>query len=103
MLKRSHRPSREAFSRVSLGKGRSATEHFSLTYSPSGAPGCAAVVSKKVERRSTGRHLLKRRMLSVMAPYCKGEASFIAYARKGSETLSYQKLAEELSSLLKRV
>ncbi len=58
------------------------------------------MVSKKVARLSVARHLLKRRMLAVMRPWCSADHSLVAYARSGAPLLPYKELASELSALL---
>lgn len=60
------------------------------------------VVSKKVEKTAVGRHRLKRRIGTIVRPFCE-KASFSLYARKGSNTLSYKELTEELTELLGRL
>lgn len=81
---------------------RAASAHFSLTIAPAREGGAAAVVSKKVARRSVDRHLLKRRMLAVLRPYVSPTRSLVAYARAGSLGLPYGVLKAELESLLTR-
>lgn len=102
MLPRRLRVSRE---RMSLPfPSRAASPHFSLSLGPAphGDGGCSAVVSKKVARLSTGRHLLKRRMLMVLRPWCDPSRVIVVYARAGSGALSYRALADELEALLAR-
>lgn len=60
------------------------------------------MVSKKVSKLSVGRHLLKRRVLSVLKAWCLPTRTVIVYARPGSQTLPYQALKEELTELLTR-
>ena len=82
---------------------RAASTHFSLSVrSTDGTGGCAAVISKKIAKLSVLRHLLKRRMLSVMKDYCSKNTALIVYARPGAATLPYQELKTELSELLSR-
>ena len=102
MIPRSMRLSRAHF--APLGpETRAASPHFSLSVRE--APqngGCATVISKKVAKLSVSRHLLKRRMLSVMKPYCTKDRAVIVYARPGAAALPYPALAAELSELLAR-
>ena len=100
-LPRRLRLSRAAFPGALQGRHRAASEHFSLTWGAKG--GTAAVISKKVAKRSVDRHLLKRRMLETMRPYAKEGHSLIAYARSGAPSLSFPELKRELVSLLARV
>ncbi len=81
---------------------RASSAHFSIVAVPAREGGAAAVVSKKVARRSVDRHLLKRRMLAVLRPYLTPGRSIIAYARAGSLGLPYGVLKAELESLLNR-
>jgi ribonuclease P protein component len=64
--------------------------------------GCAVVISKKVSKLSVGRHLLKRRALSVIAPWCSSTRILIVYARPGAASLDYPALSKELLALLER-
>ncbi len=64
MIPRSKRLSRRTFPTI---RGKTlASGAFSLVYGPSSDGGCAAVVSKKVARRSVDRHLLKGRITESM-------------------------------------
>lgn len=101
MLPRRHRLSRGSFPAATRAR-RYLSEHFSVTAAPvpTGHAGCAAVISKKVARLSVARHLLKRRIASVMRPFCTGDRSIIVYALPGSTLLPYRTLASELTELL---
>jgi len=99
MLNKRLRLTRSTFPTPREGR-RLIGEHFSLSYGPSKEGGCAAVVSKQVAKRSVDRHLLKRRMLSVLRPWCKEDRFLIAYARSGSSSLSFGMLKDELQELL---
>ena len=79
---------------------RAVSPHFSVSVRPKG--GTMIVVSKKVEKTAVGRHRLKRRIGTIVRPFCE-KASFSLYARKGSNTLSYKELTEELTELLGRL
>ncbi|HEX2792299.1 MAG TPA: ribonuclease P protein component [Candidatus Paceibacterota bacterium] len=82
---------------------RSVSPHFSLTVrKTSVSGGCAAVISKKVAKRAVDRHLLKRRIFSVMRPWCDPARSIIVYARAGSGALPFSALKRELAELLTR-
>lgn len=84
---------------------RAESAHFLLVGSmrKEQANGCAAVVSKKVARLSVSRHRLKRRMLFVMRPWCRGTIGLIVTAKSGAGTLPFSTLKEELEMLLSRV
>lgn len=101
MLPRRLRLSRAGFP-DSRGAFRAASAHFSLAWGPAKAGGAAAVVSKKVARRSVDRHLLKRRMLEVIRPYASPGYSLVAYAKAGSLGLTYAAVRSELEPLLLR-
>lgn len=83
---------------------RAMSPHFSISYGPNPEKGgCGVVVSKKVEKSSVKRHLLKRRMREVLRNYCSKDQVCIIYARPGAETLSFPELSAELSSELERI
>lgn len=82
---------------------RLASPHFSLSVRETPEKGgCAVVISKKVSKSSVGRHLLKRRALSVMLPFCSPARVLIVYARPGAVSLDYPALSKELGELLER-
>lgn len=82
---------------------RAASAHFSISVRKTdGNGGCATVISKKIAKLSVSRHLLKRRMLSVMKGYCAKDTTLIVYARPGASSLPYQELKTELTELLSR-
>lgn len=102
MLPRNMRLSRAHFAPSGPEK-RLASPHFSVSIrNTSGPGGCAVVVSKKVARFAVSRHLLKRRVLVVVRPWCKRSVALVVYARPGAPTLPFGVLQEELSSLLAR-
>ena len=61
------------------------------------------VVSKKVEKSSVKRHLLKRRMREVLRNHCSPDQILIVYARPGSEALSFDELSSELTKEIERL
>ena len=82
---------------------RLVSSHFSVSIRENQENGgCAVVVSKKVSKLSVGRHLLKRRVLSVLKPWCLSSRALIIYARPGSQTLPFPALKLELEDLLAR-
>lgn len=101
MLPRRSRLTRRTFPANGTGK-RAASPAFSLTYGPSSQGGVAAIVSKAVAKRSSDRHLLKRRMLRVLTSWHTPNRFLVAYAKKAAPTLSFKSLNEELTSLLSR-
>lgn len=99
MLPRTKRLRRRSFPSGRPGF-RASSPHFSLVTGPSLQGGVAVVVSKKVARRSVDRHLVKRRIISLLSPWVDSKRYLVIYAREGSVTLPYRTLAEELTSLL---
>ena len=78
--------------------------HFSISYGPTPETGgCGVVVSKKVEKSSVKRHLLKRRIREVLRNYCSKDHTLIVYARPGSQELSFEELSKELSEQIERI
>lgn len=100
MIPRNMRLSRAQFASATQGK-RAQSAHFSVTTRRNGQGGLAAVISKKVAKRSVDRHLLKRRILAVLRGWHDPELSVIVFARSGSTSLSFKALSEELNALLK--
>ncbi len=102
MLPRRMRLSRAHFAPSGPEK-RFSSPHFSLSVRLSERQGgCAVIVSKKTARLSVSRHRLKRRVLSVLRPWCSPSRVLIVYARPHSPDLSYEELSRELSTLLAR-
>ncbi len=82
---------------------RLSSPSFSLSIrEAAGTGGCAVVVSKKVAKLSVSRHLLKRRTLSILKPFCTKDIALVLYARAGSQALPYAALKQELEELLTR-
>lgn len=101
MLPRRLRLTRAAL--IPTGKELRATSpHFSISVRPTPS-GSAVVVSKKTEKTAVGRHRLKRRIYSILAPYASGGAGIVVYARKGSPLLSFKELSQELEQALARL
>ena len=102
MLPRKLRLSRAHFAPHGPEK-RLVSPHFSVSIRSSELQGgCAVVISKKVAKLSVSRHKLKRRMLSIVAPWCDAGRSLVVYARPGSALMDYPSLAQELGALLVR-
>lgn len=78
---------------------RATSPHFSVSVRAE-QTGSGVVVSKKTEKTAVGRHRLKRRVLNIIAPYCKDGASLTVYARAGSSSLSFQEISQELLGVL---
>lgn len=100
MLSRKLRLSRAQFAPALAGK-RAISAHFSVTIRKTEhSGGCAAVISKKTAKKAVERHLLKRRILAAVKPWCSPEYSVVVFARAGSPTLSYKDLTHELHTLI---
>ena len=100
MLPRARRLSRTGFS--ALGRARKAqSPHLSLSWSLDGPhAGAAVVVAKKVAPRAVDRHLLKRRILSVLKDHPLPRAALVVFAKPGSATTPFSVLKAELLELL---
>jgi ribonuclease P protein component len=108
MLPRKLRLSRAHFAPSDSSKGpetRAASPHFSVTrrVTEPGKGGASAVVAKKVEKTSVGRHRLKRRIRAVLVEYAVTATALIVYARSGAGALPFSVLEAELRELLSRV
>lgn len=102
MLPRRARLSREGFD--SLAKARRfSTRHFSLSVEENGPfSGVGVVVPKKVARFAVGRHLLKRRIYSILADFQNSSRALAVFVRPGSNALSFEELKQELLELLEQ-
>ena len=105
MIPRRLRLSRQDFESVTSRKDlmRATSPHFAVTYGS--APkegGCGIVVSKKVERSSVKRHLLKRRIREVLREHCSRDFVLIVYARPKSQLLAFDELKTELETLIEQ-
>lgn len=100
MLPRAKRLTRDDFTDVAKGT-RAASRHFSVSYRLTTTPKSAVVVSKKVAKKATDRHLLKRRVLEVLEKHSTPSLSVIVYAKTGSPSLSFAELKEEIEGLLR--
>ena len=81
---------------------RVASPHFSLSVREAEKGGCAVVIGKKVAKLSVSRHLLRRRVLSLLPPWYSPTRVVIVFARPGSKELDYPTLSEEINALLAR-
>ena len=99
MVPRTKRLSRADFTSVAKGK-RAVSAHFSLTYRITQESKVAVVVSKKIAKKATQRHLLKRRVLAVVRDILPPATSIIVYARKESVALPYSHIQKEMKELL---
>ena len=81
---------------------RAVSPHFSVSIRL-GQAGAGVVVSKKTEKTSVGRHRLKRRVLSVLRPWCSPNHSITVYARAGSSSLPFSVVEEEVITLLTKL
>jgi len=101
MFPRDKRVSREAFPKLLSSRKRLFSIHFSATLADT-PKGVAAVVAKRFIATSVGRHLLKRRILSVLRtlPTLPAEG-VIVFAKSGAEKLTFKQLSEELTDMLR--
>ena len=82
---------------------RASSEHFSLSYGDfdtHARGGVAVVMAKKVARLAVTRHLLKRRILSLLGPYAREDRVIVIHTRPGAANVSFPELKSELISLL---
>lgn len=83
---------------------RATSPHFAVSWGPvEGSGGAGVVVTKKVEKSSVKRHVLKRRIREAIRPFASPTHALIVYARPGSQTLSFEDISSELSELIGRV
>lgn len=100
MLPKENRLTRQDFTDIQGGK-RTTTEHFSCTSHPSPLLKVAVVISKKVAKRAVDRHLLKRRIHSVIHKKSPPAGVYNIYARKDSLSLTYAQIETEIATLLR--
>ncbi len=65
----------------------------------------AVIVSKKVAKKSVGRHILKRRVRAAVRPWFAAHSgtSLLIYLRPGSESLTFADISNEINTLLGRL
>lgn len=100
MFPRPKRLSRTDFGPALAGRRISST-HLSIVV-PHHGVGYAVVVSKKIARLSTTRHLLKRRILAILGGLTLPPA-LVVFPKSGAIGLTFAELKEELSGLTKRI
>jgi len=99
MIPRGRRLPRASFPALTRAK-RLSSEHFGISAAPAARGGCAAIIPKKVVPRSVDRHLMKRRILSVLSPFFRPHVALVVYAKAGSPTLPFAALRREIEGLL---
>lgn len=67
------------------------------------ATGYAVIVPKKAVKKSVARHLLKRRLRSLITPYIAAGFICLVTARAGADMRTFAELHEELFSLMQRI
>lgn len=98
MLPRLLRLSRKGFEQ-NRGLLRISSPHFVISYGPAqGEGGTGIIVPKKVIKGAVARHLLKRRIRTIVSPWSTKDRILIISARKDAHALPYQELEHELSS-----
>ena len=100
MVPRKNRLQRADFTTLSKGR-RYSTDYFSCTQLPYSTLKVAIIVSKKTAKSSPDRHLLKRRVSSVIEQNPPPPGLYSIFARKGSPLLSYAQIEKEISTLLR--
>ncbi len=102
MLPRRSRLSREGFDSLMRSR-RYSSPHFSLSIQENGQyAGLGVVISKKVAKLAVSRHLLKRRISSVLAPFHTDSRALALFAKPGSKELPFSELKSELLGLLEQ-
>lgn len=100
MLPRRRRLSREGFDSLSKARRFSST-HFSIAVSENGPhKGFGVVVSKKVARLAVSRHLMKRRIYSILSTFNAEKWAVVVYVRAGAEKIPFSSIESELRQLL---
>jgi RNase P protein component len=99
MIPRARRLPRAGFATLARAK-RLSSPHFSISIAPAPRGGLAAVVPKKVAARSVDRHLLKRRIFSVISPYFLPHRVLVVHAKAGAAGIPFPSLRAELTALL---
>jgi ribonuclease P protein component len=99
MIIRGRRLPRASFGALVRAK-RLTSQHFVVSLAPVARGGVAVVVPKKVAAHSVDRHLLKRRVLSVLAPWARPHTALVVHAKTGSPALPFAALKRELEGLL---
>jgi ribonuclease P protein component len=99
MIRRARRLPRAGFTALKRAVRRSAP-HLTLSVSPAPRGGLAVIIPKKAVGRSVDRHLLKRRILSLIAPYFMPHTAIVVHAKAGAAALPFPALKAELTTLL---
>ena len=100
MFPKRKRLSREGFRGVGSSQ-RISSPHFSIAY-PRHESGYAVVVGKTVDKKSVGRHLVKRRVLAVLRSLSLPKA-LVIFAKPSAGKLSFEEIKTELTELMSRV
>lgn len=100
MLPRTLRLPRLGFEKT-RGLRRATSPHFSIAYGQiPELGGSGIIVPKKAVKGAVTRHLLKRRIRSIITRWSSADHILIITARAGSATLSSTELKDELSQAL---
>ncbi len=98
-MPRGRRLPRAAFPALLRAK-RLSSPHFGVSVASAPRGGCAVVIPKKAVPHSVDRHLLKRRVLSVLKKWYAPHMALVVYAKNGSSTLPFRIIQSELEALL---
>jgi len=107
MLSRKYRATRTEIERV-IKSGITISGDFfyaKVSKDEKEKPGFAIIISKKIEKTSSGRHLLKRKISSVIEKkILKAKAKKIAvfFPKKIERKISYKKIDRDVSFILER-
>jgi len=98
MIARRNRLARADFPTLLKSGKRAFSEHFSIIYSDV-VCGYAVIVSKKIIKTAIGRHLIKRRVFSILCANTTPRGC-VVFAQKGAQELSFSKIKKEINLLL---
>ncbi len=104
MLPKKQRLTRREFDALLRSGRRVSGTTLTVVYRPGAALKCGVVVGKKTARKAVARHLLRRRIFSIL----RGEQPLAplhlaVLTRSAASTLSFEALTVELRTLLGRV
>lgn len=106
MLVKKYRVPREEMEAVMKSGKSFHTDFFYVKFLPNklNFQRLAVVIPIKIEKKSSGRHLLKRRITSVIEKFIKKSSpkSFdsVIFAKKNSSQLDFTKILEEINKIL---
>lgn len=107
MFPKKQRISKGTFQNITSKGRRSASEHLTMTKTPieSGVLSrFAVVISKKIAPTAAARNLFRRRIYEALKKSVGNtqSASYIVFAKKNAQTLSFAHLQKEIDELIVR-